>query len=592
MLYIAWMAHHALGRRRCSVAGLSALVAWVVAARASVAVAAPTAPLADRIPAAAVAYAGWPGTGSLKDFNDTHLARLVAGSDLSGWLDGVMSKDHPGAAGTPVFEDIRGLVHALAGYAWGNPSAAYSLGKGVDENLATRPHLCFLIDFGTAAAAANAEQDIQSRLDRIVQGNPIPNVRLFKSGSILALDLHSAGETNPLEVPKAPLSEDARFVRCLGKSDASASPAAVVYANLESVWPILEEVNESNAEFSRHIWILGAKGATGLMVCARPDGADWRSHVFVEIAKESTTRPAAGIIGALATTRPATGDLYAGVPASAVQVTTFSLDPARLIATAKAEIDPLRPGTGAQIDAWAGIASGVLGVDLKAFLQDLGPEVAVISLPRASDPQAFEFVAMLTPTSTERTESQLTRIVDGVQRFLTAQRPDAPQPSLATNGAVSTLAVGPVEVSWTAVGGHLYVARSAATINTVIAELGKGKLSDTAEFHKLLGRLAPPPGATLSYANTPLAIPGVLAAWQEEAGSPHSKIKPELLNLPVPPPDLLLKESGPSLTATWLDSDGLNYAVIAPHPGAELLNPLVTLFVGPEPLSALFRKQP
>lgn len=563
---------------------LASLLALLVAARAWAA----SPPLADRVPAAALAYAAWPGTGTLQGFNDTHFGHLAAAMNLRAVVHQAVLQQHPQADGNPVVADIESLVEGVAKYAWENPCAVYTLGKGVSDDLATAPHFCCMIDFGTPDAATNAERDVQSRLDRLVQGNPIPNVRFFKSGSVLALDLNSPTERNPLAPLEQPITGDPKFQAAQAKvAAADATPALFVFANLEHIWPLIDEGNQENAEYALGMAVIGTKGATALALTARPDGNDWHTRAFLQLSPQ-----ASGAVGALATTRPASPDVFAGVPASCSSATTFSLDPARALAIAKVQGNAIQPGVGTQIDAWVQLGGAMLNVDLRRFLQDLGPTVTLLTIPTKGDPTTFRYAVMLCPTDAGKTQAQLRTLLEGVDRLITARNPNFPRPQVAQEGAATTVSAGPVKLAWASDGKHLYVAQDALTLANLLDESSAKPLSADAGFADLARRLNAPPGATLSYTDYTASVVAMLQAWKYEAQQEPAKFHPDLQAILWPPVEAFRAEQAPGLSATWVETDGLRYECIAPYPGAEALHPLLSVLIGEHSPRRTFKREP
>lgn len=559
----------------------------------------PAAPtLAERVPAGAVFYASWAGRQNLPaDFPDSHFAYLLNAVDLDAWARDTLPRLFPASDNSGVRTQVVELFRTIAEYAWDNPSAMYSTGPGVSEQLVPGRQVCLMIRFADARAADEAMAAIRMRLSAIAGGDPIPDVRFHREGTVLALTANDPSERSPLAPVLTPLGDDARFRECLEQ----AGPGAVtVYVDLEKVWSRLDEDNEADAGYARNMKIAGLRQARAVMLSGDFDGRDYRASTFVKLERDPA---AGGAVGYLASTRPVDDRLYAAVPRSALSMNSFSLDLQDLLTRVRTEGEQFKPGFTKQADAWIGLAGGLLNVNIPELAAAAGPEVAIYTLPGGRG-SVYDFVLVSRPRDPAKLDQQLLGLAQGIQRILLTQRPDivpftvthGPLGGRPANGGaggggggeglvVTTLSNGSVSPSWTIRDGYLVMAPSLRSLVNAVGEMSRGSLNDAEGFAALRARLGAPAGASLSYTDLPRTLVNMYANWQFTMRWAGDRVPLLVRELPVPTGAQLEPETTPAASATWTDETGLHHRSIAPYAGAELLSPVFSVLVGPGALT-------
>lgn len=552
-----------------------------------------TVELASLVPADVVFYSAWAGSTRLPpEFADTHFTLLLRALDLPGWTRDTLPTILPrNAQGSPVVNQLIELAQAVVTSAWENTSAVYSTGPGVTDNLERRPQLCFLIRFTDARSADAAERDIQGRLDAIFEGNPIPNVALFRKGDTLALLVNDPSTASPLDAPASPLAASPEFA---GGTAATAPGrdlprAATVFLNLERLWTFADEENADNPEYARNMQIAGLKQARSLTISSAFDGVDYASRSLVSLAPGART----GLLGLLSSPARVDDRLYAGVPQSASSVTSLALDFPDLLARIRDEGESLRPGFKDTADAWIGLVGGALNTDFFALSQSLGREVALYALPAPA--ATYDFVLLNRPKDPARADQLLHGLALGVQRLLITQRPDLPRMVIDRSehaGVTVTTAElpgkdgGPAVLSPTFAvkNGYLLLAPSRGVLTRALAEMDKGALTDAPTFTQLRARLGAPAGASLGYSDLPATAGNLYGTWSGTLNLLGGRRLAPLRNAPFPSADQLTRELSPAISAAWVDDAGLHYRTLSPYPASELLSSNLALLVGPKSL--------
>lgn len=543
----------------------------------------PPTPLADHVPAGALFYAAWTGRDHLPtEFADSHLSLLLTALDLPGWSKDTLPGLLPPHAQNQFTEPLLELVRTITGYAWSNRAALYTLGPGMSEELKPDLQLCFMIEFPTAALADAAEKDIQNQITAIMGAQPIPNVQLFRRDNTLAFTINDASSKSPLDPLTAPLSTTDAYKQGIQQT----GPASItLFLNLERAWTLIDENNEGNEEYARNIKISGLHQARTLTISAGTDARDFASHAFVQIERDPTV---AGIFGFLTSPKTVDDNLYAGVPKTALSVNSMSFDLADLLARLRVEGEQFIPGFTQKSDAWTGLIGGMLGVNVPEFSSNVGPDFALYTLPGPTS-TTYDFVLLTHPADAPKADRQLLGLAQGIQRLLLTQRPDlAPmsnEKAEAAGNTLTTLTNGKLSPSWAVKDGYLLIAPSRRVLESALAEMAKGPLTDSPDFTHLRSRLKAPPGASLGYADLPKTLVNMYASWQFTSRLAGSKIpQPLRVGAPLPTGAQLEPETAPCASAAWVDAAGLHYKTLSPYPAAEILSPLFSLLAGPNSL--------
>lgn len=551
---------------------LAAAIAFLLATSAF---AQDTKSLIDLVPADSLFLLHWAGSTNTPAYANSKLLTLLTAMKLPEWWDTTLPTLLPEQArGTPQASAALDLAKALATYATENESILFSTGEGVTDDLKSEPQLSFILRFPTEATAREAEKNIQDLITGIVADNPIPNARFFRKGADLAVTFKDLTDRSPLEPPKLPITDSPTYRAAaheLGHPDAPVQG----YFNFDKGLALAEQQHDGEPDFERNLKVLGLRSLHAVALHAWFDGADFSSHTFFALDPAADRH---GLVGALATTRPST-DLTPAIPATALSVTTFTLDLPDLLDRIKREGDAVKPGFSRQADSVIALAAGALGLQLAEFLPNWGKDFALVTLPSAANDGTFNYLFISKPADADKAKAHLNNLAAGINRVLLMQKSPL-APLTFTPGDISTLSSpllpAGVSLAWaTTPRGYLLISLSPAAIDQAL------HATDPLNLAAIRARLEAPEEAAISWSNLPASAEPMYVAWsaflaRKASASPHW-----LSALPRPTLAQLKPLLAPSASATWVTDTGLHYRTLTPFPGAEALSPLWSLILRP-----------
>ncbi len=590
----------------------------------------PTAPLADRLPAGTLAYAGWAGRSLAFDgsmfgqlLNDPDVAKIVQA------IGEAIRKDIPINAKKDIF--TRGW--AMAGIAWQHPVAAALIDLKKGEQ-GPAPTATLLIDLDTDREAFAKQLDGLLNLLKdqdyirlteatlgsvsyrvLAQSADRPEISFGYIGNMLFVGVGADAPKAIIEPAAAgKLSADKKFIECL-QAVAAGDVQMAYYMDVSGLVGKLEQftaapatAGEQDAAQARARKIRQLIVAMGLDKVSAAAGATRvidrglysRTRIF-------TPAPHRGLLLALAGPEITDEDLSA-VPDDADFLLAAKISPQAAWDELRGAIKDADPNADSRFAEEVGRIEQRLGVSLsRDVLSQFGDTWVVSSAPSRG--------GFLTGTMLSADIKDPARLAATIGKIESALLPPPPVPATTVPAAgqaapgptsrpsietlkfaradihylalPSALAPMPLAPAWALHKNHLLVAPWPQVIRSAIAADGAGSpVTQTADFRSARSRLAGKP-SVLFYCNGPKiarqAYNWALAGWtigaNKLAGMGFKDARPSLL----PPLTTVEQYLRPSIAAVCPDAGGITFETYGSLPSAVpaagmLLNP-VTLWL-------------
>ena len=602
---------------------------------ASLAEAAPktVAPLADKLPAGALAYAGWAGRSLT--FDGSMLGQLLNDPDVDKIVQAIVE-----AAERNTDAESRPTARAgmaMAAIAWQHPAAAALLDvpQGPDG---PEPSAVLLVDLGKDREAFAKHLDallaerkgeappagaaVAAVRYRVIRQAGKPELSFGYMGDLFFLGVGSEAARAVIEkAPKVPLSADKKFSDCLAAVCEGEAQFAY-YLDVSGLVGRLERLappsagnaatagqDDSAAAIRRLASAAGldkvtaAAGATVIV----DRGLYTRARVF-------TPAPHRGVLWPLAGAEVADADL-AGVAADADFVLAAKVAPQAALAELRQAVRRADPNADDEFGRSLARLEARLGVSLsKDVLAHLGDGWVLSS--------AASRGGFLTGTTLTVDVKDPAKLAEAIARIEAAVMPDKPvgppapatapagpeEPARPSKGpAIETIKFARTEVhylalpsdyspmpiapAWAIHKNRLVVAAWPQVIESAVAGNGPAKgIAQTPAFRSARGRIAGKPSVIL-YVNGPAIARQVyhagLVGWTLSANKLAAGILPDARPDWLPPLSTIEQYLRPSIVAVCPDAGGItiesygSLPSIAPAAGL-LLNPAVIWLAAPE----------
>jgi len=597
----------------------------------------PTAPLADRLPAGTLAYAGWAGRSLAFDgsmfgqlLNDPDVAKIVQA------IGEAIRKDIPSDAKKDIF--TRGW--AMAGIAWQHP-VAFALIDLKNGEQGPAPTAALLIDLDTDREAFAKQLDgllnllkdqeyilltdatLGSVTYRVFRPADRPEISFGYIGNMLFVGVGSDAPKAIIEPAAAgKLSADKKFIECL-QAVAAGDVQMAYYVDvsglvgkLEQFTPAPATAGEQDAAQARARKIRQLIVAMGLDKVSAAAGATRvidrglysRTRIF-------TPAPHRGLLLALAGPEIADEDLSA-VPDDADFLLAAKISPQAAWDELRGAIKDADPNADSRFAESVGGLEQRLGVSLSRDLLSQFGDTWVLS----SAPSRGGFLTGTMLSADVKDPAKLAAAIGKIESALLpppppAKAPQGPAPATTAPAAdkaapgptsrpsietlkfaradihylalPSALAPMPFAPAWALHKNHLLVAAWPQVIQSAIAADGAGSpVTQTADFRSARSRVAGKP-SVLFYCNGPkiarqaynLALAGWTIGANKLAGMGFKDARPSWL----PPLTTVEQYLRPSIVAICPDAAGITFETYGSLPSAVpaagmLLNP-VTLWL-------------
>jgi hypothetical protein len=525
-------------------------------------------PMADHVPADAVAYVGWSGADSQ--------AAAYRASDLSAFIEHSNLPELARQYVPKLWDQITGqsrdpqtvvTMQKILPLLWRHPVAMYASHVSVRADGAPDVDLALVCEAGGDAA------QLQSDLESLVKD--WENVHFTSSGSVVEVGAQvSTGPVRPDGVAAATkdatLASVPAFIATMKKLQAS--PVIAVYVDAET---ILTRANESAASSNTEasdIWpkvrdALGIANLKSFAMTAGFDGSNWVTASSLE-----APAPRTGLLAAFEP-KPIDPALLARIPATAGSVSVYNFDAAKLFDTLS-DAMTARKDSDTAFHQVAGAATVVLGRNLRRqILEPLGSQWVLYS-----DSKLHSAVLMNHPRDAEAADDAMVSAMFGLTGLANAQIPGAAtQPvvnvdqkrfkGIALTSAV-TKYVSPTEAMKDKI---LYLGLSADSVVAAANAAADGNLLHSEHFLAAQKKLGLTQFASFDYCDLPSTAPAACKNFGP-AGEQMSQML-KMFNVEMPRVELPSVEQLPAhlsaaLSVSWADADGVYSKSISPFPGS------------------------
>ncbi len=544
-------------------------------------------PLADKVPADALIYAGWAGADSMgPGYAQSHLKAVLDESNLPQLFDefvpkllALASKNVPADG-----REVLALVSSIGPVMWKHPSALYIGPADLTNKDQPSPRAAFLCDAGAdAKALADALNNILAKA-----GQPPFPLSVQTVGTVVLLEVGKTDVPALLAQPGGAKSllGSPKCAATLGKLVKDPSMAFFVDAEglVKHVNEIMGMVNKPQAtgKWAKVKEVGGLAGLKGLAFSAGFDGKDWSSQGVILAPGQRT-----GVLASMMAVKPLSDDVLKAVPKSATSVIATQFDLGAFYDLLHNLIGQADANAQKEFDEGMKQANEAIGFDLRAdFLAALGSEWVAYSSPEIGGTGLMGLTVvnrLKDPAKAEKGLNQACKLANQ----LMAQNQEvhiAFQEMKSGTATIHYLAMPLVGPSWAVADGRLYLGLFPQTVVSAI-DLGGakgGSILDNPEFQAIKKRLGVTAASSIDFFDLPKTAPEgyttIIAISRYAAMADLFGIKsPPML---IPPLHKLLPHLAPAGSATWIDAEGLHYKSICPFPGSELLGGQANFLTG------------
>lgn len=538
-------------------------------------------PLADRVPADAIAYFGWQGTENVSGYAGSHFEAIIKESNIPVVFKQVLpqaivriAKEDRKAG--EAFQLAYDLLAPIAKY----PTAFFFEGVKFDGD---RP----MPQLGLVCRAGADAPRIQEKLLAVLAkaGKPEVPVKVVVSGQDVAIlvgygpdEMALAGDVGGRADA---LGADAGFKAALAK--VKADPVVAFHLDVEALFKLIDGAVEKEADeneramYKKVVDAVGVRGVRRIIASSGFDGKDWMEQVYVE-----APMPRKGILNML--DAPAlSDDLLKTIPATAEAFAGGTLDIGKLLTEIRAIVGEVDPQAQKMFDQGIGGATMAVGRNFQTEVLDpLGAHWVAYSAPEVAGGGLPGMVIINKPDDATKAKSGLLAVsifASNTAASLLAQK-DSPVTITGRQVkygdlAINYLATPLVTPCWSVAGDYLiagFYPQSIIGASRQIAA-GKGSIVDSSEYKALRARLGVEKIHGITYLNLPATASdgyGMMMVLSRVVGVADlfGIQSPPIV---IPPFHVFQEHLGVAGGVNWVEDDGIHGKRVAPFPGAELL---------------------
>ena len=561
-------------------------------------------PLADRVPADAVAYVGWQGSEALGEaYGKSRLKEVLAESNLAQFFEEFLprlaerfEKEEGDEEAKDAARTIR-VVTSLASPMWRKPAAVYFAGVDFEQGL---PRVALIVDAGREARALfdSVVKALEQAKPPVAVAFEVVADRFF----VLSIGMKVDGGFGallggPQGVAPAPaLANHKPFTSAMAQ--VQKQPAVATYVDLEAVWKLVEEgiATEGDAE-DKEVWAKVREGMNlaGLKRWASTagfDGRDWATQAFIDAPAPRTG------VASLLNGEPISDDILRAVPETTTWMTTSRVDLHKVLTNVRSALGKADAGAQQGFDQAMGMAKVFSGIDLMTdLLEPLGAEWAVYIDPvNGGGGNYLGFIAVNRPDDAERLAGALVKLETTVNNALAGQLAETEVTVAVRQTKVGELDVHYVSLpivapAWAVKDGHLYLGLYPQSVVAAAAQVAEKRPSilENKAFAELRDRLAPQQQGGGTAGNSIVFVdlaktaghsyPTFLAIAQFGIGV-GDLLGLEMPAMIVPPLHRIQRHLTPAGAVSWTDDGGWHYRSSSPFVGSEILATEVNVLLG------------
>lgn len=562
---------------------MRSLSAFVVALILSISVGS-AQPLADRVPADAIAYFGWSGTDTLPaSYQTSHLKAVLDNSKLRE----LFTEFLPLAAQKLIASDPQArqpvmIAQSMFNQLWKHPTAIYFAGIQTIDARRTVPKA------GIICHAGNDAEAIHAQISGLLGNNA--NAKAFRDGEFVMLtigyDLRPAGGLKDSSVFTAAMKQ------------VQANPVLAGYVDVEKAIALGESMLSGQRQAApltaQVLDALGLRGLKRFACTSGFDGADWMSQSFVE-----APAPRTGLLQ-LADAKPVSADLLKAIPADATFVATGRFDPAKFIAIIRTAAQQIGPQAQQGVEMVLGAAQMALARNIVTdIFEPLGEDWAMYCSPTASGNGLLGMVLVNRLDDPAKAQSAFTTASVNLSNWAAIAMSRA-EAGMQISGRMTEIDgqkvyyIGApiVAPAWTIKDGYLYMGLypQAAVSGARSTARGGKSIVENEKFIALQKRLGVNNASAFSYYDLPVtAMHG--SAYQQLLVLARYAGFADLFGLPLPEPfipplDVLQQHLSPAGSVVWVDDAGFHSKAVSPFPGSKMFSEPGMMSSGAAPIGA------
>lgn len=551
---------------------------WMTAVWALVALAialpAHAQPMIEHVPQEAVFYVGWEGASKLgSSYDASHMAKLLAEPEVKQLVrqtTQVMGalQDQANDMDTQRVMAVLQVLPAL----WQYPMAMYAAGPA-------SPVLAIVVQPTRAA-----KDQVLAKLQEMALMMDVPPT-VSEEGKLLVVRFVPPGmEAGAYAAPDISLKASKRFTAALAKCRQAAP--LVAYVDVATLRELVKQQAgqqlDLDAQGVNPVKVMEAAGLAEVnagVLTAWFEHQDWKVHAFVDAPS-----PRKGFLSLWDDAKLSPSDL-ANVPASAVSVYAWKLDPTALLERVRTFTQEATPEQATMVDQVLMMGSMFTGVNLQEdFIKAMGSTWIIYSDPSLQGGFLGGGMGMVgqlsdTPRMKQAIEQLKLFAINQLKEQPTDQRLDMLvqfQTIRYRNLDIQTCYAALLSMSWTIADDKLFVSLTPQAVARMVEDSRDPQRSITRDqdFTKAFANIQEHAVSGLQYHHLPSTTPSsyqLLMAISQFANMGLSQ-QVELEHLLLPPRlDTLLAHVSPSATSFTTDADGLHWRRSAPFPGSDVL---------------------
>jgi hypothetical protein len=555
-------------------------------------------PLADRLPADTLLYAGWRGADSMgPGFAGSHLKVVLDASDFSQLINEflpavfqrIAQEDRDAAQVLPI-------MAAIGRPMWKHPSALYFGGLDMAAGPEPLPRLAMLCDAGP-----DAPQLLQTLKDLVAKaqqgGGPPIAVKEVNGLVVVALGNVPASLGQPGGASS--LTSEKGFKDAMAQ--VGKDPSIAFYVNFEGIIALADQiVAQQGPPEAKQMWPkirdnLGLGGLKRILYSGGFDGKDWMDTAFV-----AAPAPRTGLMK-MAEAAPLPADALKVAPKTSVYAAAGRFNLAGLVSAIRQGIGQFDPQAQAQVDQFLAQVSQALGFDVqKDFLAALGDQWVIYTDPNTGGYGLVGTVIVNKLADPAKFEQSASRLEQFLNQLIASQMSQEKEKitisfqSRAVGGVtLHYLAVPLVTPTWAVKDGNLYLAFYPQTVigAAEFASSGKPSILQNDSFIALRKRLAVDNADGVAFSDLPRVAPTSYGDWVALTrlvgfGDIFGVKSPLLI---MPPMDKLMAELDVAGAASWADDAGFHLKSVSPFPGSTALasDPMTAYMSGAGPTALM-----
>ena len=548
-------------------------------------------PLADQVPADAIAYMGWRGTTDLGPAYDG--SNMQGVMEATGFFDAIPELMDAYAIFSDTFADempedeaqALDAVWALVHSTWSRGGAIYILGP--DEAGPPIPGFVMLLPRG-GEGEPEAREAIASLVDLINQAEQVPAFMGDRDDVMfLSIGVDAAELDGPV------LAEDDAFIHAITQVQSDA--ALTLYANsrvlVELIDQFVQAQQEQAAEWGGEpdpftaAWptlrdVSGLAGVRQVVLTAGIEDRLWSTQIFMD-----APAPRAGFLS-LIDHAPIQPEHLTHIPQTVTHLQAGTLDPTRVLEVTRNVLEAVDPALVEQLDGAMAWASEEVGIDLETqMLGSFGSHWSFYVDPMIAGNSLSSMVIVNQLRDAQAMTTALTQLGDLANDAMDGALDGGEAPfTIRFNRreiqgqTIVSLGIPYLSPSWMVYEDKLYFALYPQALEMALEHSGEAQdsiLSNTA-FQETMARFGEVAPTSLSFTDLPETAPNgygmtLLIAQSITGGLEMFSGEPSAFLLP--PIGKLLPFIEPAGSVAWVAEDGLHMRSSEPFPGSSLLGP-------------------